>query len=211
MKSITIFGASSGLGLAAVRYFASQGVEVIGVARDPKKTDELASLCVQLIACDATKQPDVEAAVECLPKYTVVLSTMGSFRAEVPVDYLGHRHLIDALETKGIERFLLVTSLGCGDSWKFLSERAKVGFGAAVREKSLAEAWLASSQLEYTVLRPGGLKDGEVTNCGELSQGVEVHGAITRSEVARLAHQILLNEASIGQIYQCVDPTVNYN
>ncbi|SNX47671.1 hypothetical protein VTH8203_01286 [Vibrio thalassae] len=34
MKSITIFGVSSGVGLAAVRYFSSQGLEVIGVARN---------------------------------------------------------------------------------------------------------------------------------------------------------------------------------
>ncbi|MGR5286528.1 SDR family NAD(P)-dependent oxidoreductase [Vibrio maritimus] len=210
MKTIVIFGASSGLGLAAVRYFASQDFNVVGIARNPQKEESLGSLCQQLIACDATDVNAVEAAVSQLPKDAVVLSTMGSFRSDKPVDYIGHRYLVDALERQGINRLLLVTSLGCGDSWQYLSERARVGFGAAVREKSLAEAWLASSSLDYTILRPGGLKDGEVTERGELSQHVEVHGAIHRSEVARLVHQLLLNDASIGQIYQCVDPTVSY-
>ncbi|MGR5501533.1 SDR family NAD(P)-dependent oxidoreductase [Vibrio sp. DNB22_10_4] len=210
MKTIVIFGASSGLGLAAVRYFASQDINVIGVARNPQKEADLDSLCEKLIACDATEFDAVNSAVSELPKDAVVLSTMGSFRSDKPVDYIGHRYLVDALEKHGIDRFLMVTSLGCGDSWQYLSERARAGFGAAVREKSLAEAWLASSSLDYTILRPGGLKDGEVTERGELSQHVEVHGAIHRSEVARLVHQLLLNDASIGQIYQCVDPTVSY-
>ncbi|SNX47670.1 hypothetical protein VTH8203_01285 [Vibrio thalassae] len=182
----------------------------MGWRETTNKVEELKTLCCQLISCDATQQLDVERAVAQLPQDTVVLSTMGSFRAEVPVDYIGHRYLTNALESKGIRRFLLVTSLRCGDSWVFLSERAKAGFGAAVREKTLAEAWLASSQLDYTILRPGGLKDGAITHSGELSQGIEVHGAITRSEVARLAQQILLSADPIGQIYQCIDPTVSY-
>lgn len=210
MKTIVIFGASSGLGLAAAHYFASQDINVIGVARNPHKEESLASLCQQLIACDATEADAVEKAVSQLPKDAVVLSTMGSFRADKPVDYIGHRHLVDALERHGIKRFVMVTSLGCGDSWQYLSERARAGFGAAVREKSLAEAWLTSSSLDFTILRPGGLKDGEVTEQGELSQQVEVHGVIHRSEVARLVHQLILNDASVGQIYQCVDPTVSY-
>jgi len=135
---------------------------------------------------------------------------MGSFRADVPVDYIGHRYVIDALETNGIKRFVLVTSLGCGDSWQYFSERSKKGFGAAVREKSLAEAWLMSSSLDYTILRPGGLLDGEVTGNGELSQHVEVHGVIYRQEVARLIETLLANDASFGQVYQCIDPTVKY-
>lgn len=210
MKAIVIFGASSGLGLAAVRYFSDQDIPVIGVARNPEKEPDLKSLCQTLITCDATDKQSVEEAVGQLPKDTVVLSTMGSFRSDNPVDYIGHRYLVDALELNGIRRFVLVTSLGCGDSWQYLSDRAKAGFGGAVREKSLAEAWLSSSSLDYTILRPGGLKDGDVTEQGELSQQIEVHGAIHRSEVARILHQLITNDESIGQIYQCVDPTVSY-
>ena len=207
MNPVAVWGASSGLGLALVEYFSGQGFDTIGVARNPDKSPAVKASCSQVFTCDATDKASVERVVEQLPKDTWVISTMGSFGADIPVDYIGHRYLIDALQANQIQRFLLVTSLGCGDSWQFLSERARKGFGAAVREKSLAEAWLSSSELDFTIVRPGGLVNGPITENGKLSQGVEVHGLIHRSELARLIHSLLKDESSIGQIYQCVDPT----
>ncbi len=210
MQTIVIFGAASGLGAAMVEYFHHQGFQVIGVARDPAKNPRLAELKLKTLSCDATVQSQVEQAVSTLPKDAWVISTMGSYRADIPVDYLGHRYLIDALEAQDIKRILLVTSLGCGDSWQYLSERSKQGFGAAAREKSLAESWLQTSTLDYTILRPGGLKDGDITNTGQLSQQQEVHGLIHRKEVARLAHELLNTKHSLGQIYQCIDPELTW-
>lgn len=211
MKTVAIWGAASGLGAAMVEQFHQSGFNVIAIARNPSKNPRLGELQVQMLICDATLQDQVDATVEALPQDCLVLSSMGSFRADVPVDYIGHRHLIDALQKREIKRFLLVTSLGCGDSWRFLSERARQGFGAAVREKSLAEAWLMSSDLDFTILRPGGLIDGQITNQGEVSQVGEVHGVIYRQEVARIVESLLTDDACIGEIYQCVDPTVKYS
>ncbi|EDM65397.1 conserved hypothetical pro [Moritella sp. PE36] len=209
MKDVVIFGAASGLGLAMVKYFTRKGVSVVGVARNVEN-NELATLCNKTYQCDATDKAQVLSVVKSLSKDAIVISTMGSFRADIPVDYLGHRHLIDALESTEIKRFLLVTSLGCGDSWQYLSQRSKTGFGKAVREKSLAESYLQTSHLDFTILRPGGLKDGTVTETGKLSQDKEVHGFIYREEVARLVDVLLRQSESIKQIFACVDPNLTH-
>lgn len=210
MKNIAIWGAASGLGATMVEYFHEQGMNVIAIARNPSKNPRIEQLGIDSLACDATDQAQLKLTVSKLPKDTISISTMGSFNADIPVDYIGHRYLSNALEQYAQRRFLLITSLGCGDSWQYLSDRAKQGFGSAVREKSLAEAWLQSSTLAFTILRPGGLKDGPSTNQGELSQNQEVHGVITRGEVARLSHQLLKADDSVGQIYQCIDPNMRY-
>lgn len=205
MNNIVIWGAASGLGATMLEYFQQQGYTLTAISRDPTKNPRINALNINALKCDATNQKAVQETVCKLPKDAIHISTMGSFNAPTPVDYIGHRYLIDALEQHCASRFMLITSLGCGDSWQYLSEAAKRGFGAAVREKSLAESWLQSSRLDFTILRPGGLKEGPVTHHGEPSQHKEVHGQITRSEVARLTLQLLLQKESIGQIYQCVD------
>ena len=210
MNAVVIFGASSGLGATMVEYFFHQGHRVIAVGRNPKNNPFIQQYEIESICCNATNLQQVNDTVAQLPKASWVISTMGSFQSDNPVDYIGHRYLINALEQRNHDRFLLITSLGCGDSWQYLSERSKVGFGSAVREKTLAESWLQSSKLDYTILRPGGLKDGLATGQGQLSQQIEVHGVIHRSDVAKLSHQLLIDYQSIGQIYQCVDPTVSY-
>ena len=210
MENVAIFGASHGLGLAMAKYYSQQGFSVIGLGRGDKPSPEFSLLNGLWIQCDALDLMQVQTAVQMLPNSCWVISTMGSFNAEQYVDYQGNRHIIDCLEDRGGLRFLLITSLGCGDSWQYLPPRAKAVFGRAVREKSLAEMWLQTSALDYTIVRPGGLIDGELTHTGELSQGQEVHGCVSRTEVARLSHQLLMDSSSIGQIYHCVDPNAKY-
>ncbi|MFN1617187.1 SDR family NAD(P)-dependent oxidoreductase [Vibrio rotiferianus] len=205
MNRVVVWGASSGLGLVIAKYFAEKGAEVVGVARNPEKSPELKAICQSTFACDATVAEEVDRVVEKLNQEDIIISTMGSFRADIPVDYLGHRYLIDAACKASLKRFVLVSSLGCGDSWKYLSDRSKAGFGGVVREKSLAEAWLQTSDLDYTIIRPGGLKDGEATGTGVLGEPTEVHGLIYRQEVARLAYEMLERGEGSHQIYHCVD------
>lgn len=101
---------------------------------------------------------------------------------------------------------ILVTSLGCGDSWPFLSPRARAAFGQAVREKSLAESWLQTSQLDYAILRPGGLLNGAATGQAQRIQAEECHGFVMRADVARHIHELATAPSLNNQIYSLVEP-----
>lgn len=101
---------------------------------------------------------------------------------------------------------ILVTSLGCGDSWPFLSSRAKAAFGQAVREKSLAESWLQTSRLDYAILRPGGLLNGAATGQAQRIQAQECHGFVMRADVAKHIHELATAPALNNQIYSLVEP-----
>jgi uncharacterized protein YbjT (DUF2867 family) len=131
----------------------------------------------------------------------LIISTMGGAQ-----DYLAHRTVIDEAEKAGISRMILVTSLGCGDSWPFLSERAKAAFGQAVREKTLAESWLQTSQLDYAILRPGGLLDGAATGKAQRIQNQECHGFVHRADVAAHIHELANAPALNQQVYSLIEP-----
>lgn len=206
MPTILIFGASRGLGRAFTDQALRQGHRVVALVRSPEMAAELNTLGVEVVRGDALDEAAVAQACLLAGSEAQVVSTLGSFRQAQPVDYQGNRHVIDAMEQAGLKRLLLVTSLGCGDSWQYLPERAREAFGHEVRLKSLAESWLQTSRLSWTILRPAGLQDGEATGRAVLSQGKEVHGLVRRQDVAIQGLQLLTNEQALGQIYAIGEP-----
>lgn len=208
MPTTLIFGASRGLGRTFTHHALNQGLRVVALVRNPEMAMELSALGVEVIEGDALDPAAVQQACARAGQDAQVVSTLGSFRQTVPVDYQGNRHVIDAMEQAGLKRLLLVTSLGCGDSWQYLPERARAAFGHEVRLKSLAESWLQTSALAWTILRPAGLQDGDATSRAELSQGKEVHGLVRRADVAAQGLRLLADKTAVGQIYAIGDPTL---
>ncbi|MFM5338137.1 NAD(P)-dependent oxidoreductase [Aeromonas enteropelogenes] len=208
MPTTLIFGASRGLGRAFTDHALQAGHRVVALVRSPEMAAELRTQGVDVVEGDALDMGAVARACTLAGKDAHVVSTLGSFRQHEPVDYLGNRHVIDAMEQQGLKRLLLVTSLGCGDSWQYLPERARAAFGHEVRLKSLAESWLQTSALAWTILRPAGLQDGEATGHAELSQGREVHGLVRRADVAAQGLRLLFDKDAVGQIYAIADPAL---
>ena len=209
MPTTLVFGASRGLGRAFTDQALRQGHRVLALVRQPEMAAELRTLGVEVIEGDALDPAAVQQACAQAGPTARVISTLGSFRQPQPVDYQGNRNVIDVMEQTGLTRLLLVTSLGCGDSWQYLPERARAAFGHEVRLKSLAESWLQTSALDWTILRPAGLQDGEATGQAVLSQGKEVHGLVRRADVAAHGLLLLTDEAALGQIYAIGDPELH--
>ena len=185
-----LFGAGGkGVGARTLELALAEQRPVVAVIRHADAATKLAQQSVVAAACRAAG-PDA-----------LIISTMGGAQ-----DYLAHRTVIDEAEKAGITRMILVTSLGCGDSWPFLSERAKAAFGQAVREKTLAESWLQTSQLDYAILRPGGLLDGAATGKAQRIQNQECHGFINRADVAAHIHELANAPALNQQVYSLIEP-----
>ncbi|MGS3177758.1 SDR family oxidoreductase [Aeromonas sanarellii] len=209
MPTTLIFGASRGLGRAFTGQALRQGHRVVALVRHADMAAELQSLGVEVVTGNALDPQAVTMACQAAGNASRVISTLGSFRQAEPVDYLGNRLVIDEMERAGLSRLLLVTSLGCGDGWQYLPERAREAFGHEVRLKSLAESWLQTSTLDWTILRPAGLQDGEATGQAELSQNKELHGLVRRQDVAIRGMQLLTDQEACGQIYAIADPSLS--
>jgi uncharacterized protein YbjT (DUF2867 family) len=205
MKSLLIFGAGSGVG-AKLLDEVERDYRITLVIRNPLTAKQLSARGFTVIEGDAADSDVVERACLLAGAGATIVSTMGGEAA----NYRGHRLIIDSAEKSGINRMLLVTSLGCGDSWPTLSERAKNAFGQSVREKSLAESWLQTSRLDYCILRPGGLKDGPATHQAQCYQGQEVHGLVQRHDVALIIVQKLQAETLANQIFAVIDPNLEF-
>lgn len=202
MKTWVIFGAGGkGIGAHIADIAVEQQRPVVALVRNQQAATRLQEKGIKTVIGDATDATAVEQVLTLAGNEADIISTMGGDN-----DYLAHRTVIDIAEQLGFHRMLMVSSLGCGDSWGILSERAKAAFGQAVREKSLAEVWLQTSRFDYAIVRPGGLLNGEETGKAQLYQYEEIHGLVNRRDVARLVAKLLEAELLDSQIYAVVEP-----
>lgn len=202
MSPWLIFGAGGqGVGALTVERALAEKRPVIALVRNPEAAVRLEAKGVQVVIGDACNAESVAQAYQAAGPAATVISTMGGAQ-----DYQAHRTVIDEAEKAGIRRMILVSSLGCGESWQFLSDRAKAAFGQAVREKSLAESWLQTSTLDYAILRPGGLLNGDATGKAQRFQQQEVHGFVQRADVAAHIQALDADPALNQQAYSLVQP-----
>ncbi|WP_216909989.1 SDR family oxidoreductase [Synechococcus sp. CCY 0621] len=117
------------------------------------------------------------------------------------VDALAMRPQIAACKDAGVKRVVLVSSL-CSGRWLHPLNL----FGLILVWKGVGERWLAASGLEWTVVRPGGLKETEE---GIEAEGIRFSGpdqqesdSIPRRLVARVCLDAVESPAAIGRIIE---------
>ncbi|MFC3396163.1 NAD(P)H-binding protein [Brenneria rubrifaciens] len=197
-----LFGAGQGVGACLLQRAIECEQQVVLVLRNAQQAEHWRGQGINVVQGDACDADVVAQACRQAGESAIVISTMGGG----DVNYQGHRTVIDGAELAGIKRMLLVTSLGCGDSWPQLSARAKAAFGLAVREKSLAECWLQTSTLDHCIVRPGGLLDVVATHNAKLTQGAATLGLVSRQDVALVIDRLLQQPVFGNQIYNLIDP-----
>ena len=108
-----LFGAGGkGVGARTLELALAEQRPVVAVIRHADAATKLAQQGVQVFTGDACDASVVAAACRAAGPDALIISTMGGAQ-----DYLAHRTVIDEAEKAGISRMILVTSLGCGDSW----------------------------------------------------------------------------------------------
>ena len=208
MSTVFLAGASRGVGLEIAKRLVGRSMPPIVLLRQPQP--ELEALGVQARQGDAMN-PDQVADAMVGSSIETVISTIGGISAEgVRSDFVGNRNLIDAALNVGAKHFILVTSIGTGDSAIALPDSALQALGAVLKEKNLAEEHLRNSGLTYTIVRPGGLKSEPATGNGVLTADPSIGGIIHRADVAELISQCVNNPKSYNQTLGAVDRTMVY-
>lgn len=191
--TLAVFGASGRTGRLLVEQAIAAGHEVRAFVRErsrlPLEHDRLA-----IVKGDAYAGENVGRAVEGAD---AVLSALGRGK-DSPEDLLtvAGDHVTRAMETHGVERF--VTLVGAGvrheDDDVSLGGRLVVGAMKVVARETLTDARdhvaaVRASDLEWTVVRPPRLVDGEHT--GEYRTGALTLGPRERISRADLADFML--------------------
>lgn len=203
--NVLIFGATRNTGLETARLLRERGDTLFAVVRPSAQTPPLQALGARLIAGDAFDQPGLIAVLKGLAIDSAICSLGNTASAPDKVDHIGVANVVNACKTSGIKRFLLVSSIGAGNSRPALSPQAERFLGPVCALKTLGENHLIASGLDYTIIRPGGLGRGPASGRGILTEDPTISGGIQRTEVARLIVACLDDAKTIGKIYSAVE------
>lgn len=198
-KKILIFGAGSGIGRQLQKSLQERGDVPVAVTRSGRDGS---------VALDVNDRDAVMKLFAAHPDASAVVSIVGGrpFMKEAPPDLAGNRHLIEAARSGGVRRFVLVSTVGAGDSRAAAPLAARLVLGRFMKLKGEAEDLLRASGLDWTIIRPGHLKDGEPTGRAVLREDPTLSGSVLRADVGVLIARSLEDPGTFGRTYACIEP-----
>ena len=208
---IFLAGASRGVGREIAKCLTQQNQKLKALLRSDTTRPELEAMGIKVVMGDALDKEAVEEAMQGNEPIFAVISTIGGLpKVGERADYLGNKNLIDAAVKAGVKKFILVSSIGSGESEVALPPQAKETLAPVLAEKEKAEKHLIESGLIYTIIRPGGLKSEPATGNGVLTEDYRVAGSIHRADVAQLVCRCSFNDAANNKILSAVDRSLMY-
>jgi putative NADH-flavin reductase len=184
---IAIFGSTGGTGKELVKQGLELGYDVTAFARTPSKLDEFKHENLSIIQGDVFNYSNVEKAII---GQNAVISALGNPTLKVDTTTSeGTRNIVKAMQTAGIKRFICETSLGVGDSYEqagffFTKIIIPTLLKNAIADKEVQEQIIQASDLDWTIVRPGGLRNSAKTSTYRHGLDKSINGQISRADVA---------------------------
>ena len=208
---IFLAGASRGVGREIAQCLTAQNQPVKALVRSETAGSELEAMGIKVVMGDALDVAAVEKAMLGDEAIDTVISTIGGLPQDGQrADYLGNKNLIDIAVKAKVKKFILISSIGSGESVVALSPQVLSTLGEVLKEKEKAEKHLMESGLTYIIIRPGGLKSEPATGNAILTENYKVIGTIYRADVAQLACRCLFSQAANNKVLSAVDRNMMY-
>lgn len=197
-----VAGATGETGRRIVQELVKRNIPVRALVRNLETAKEILPPQAELIVGDVLKPESLRAAIaDC----TVILSATGAKPSLDPtgpykVDYEGTKNLVDVAKSKGIEHFVMVSSLCVSQFFHPLNL-----FWLILVWKKQAEEYLTQSGLTYTIVRPGGLKNEDNPDPVVMSSADTLFdGSIPRTKVAQVCVEALSQSEARNKIVEVV-------
>jgi uncharacterized protein YbjT (DUF2867 family) len=197
---VAIAGGHGKIALRLTRLLAERGDGVRSLIRNPDHGDDVRAAGAEPVVCDleAADEQTVAQAIEGADAVVFAAGAgpgSGSER-KLTMDLGGAVKLIAAAKLAGIRRYVIVSSRGADPD-----ARGDDTFAVYLRAKGQADAELAASGLDHTIVRPGGLTDEPGTGRVRTDTG---NGSIPREDVAAVLAAVLAAPDTVGKTFLLV-------
>ncbi|WP_213816915.1 NAD(P)-binding oxidoreductase [Glaciihabitans sp. dw_435] len=187
---IVIAGGHGQIALLLEKQLADAGHEAIGIIRNPEHVADVVATGATTLLLDLEQTDASELSQHIEGADAVVFAAGGgaggTAERKLTVDRDAAIMLADAAQLAGIRRYVVISAMAT-DS--FDPESSDV-FQVYLRAKSEADAEIRTRDLDWTIIRPGGLTDEPAT--GLIKVATETgRGTIPRADVAAVVVAVL--------------------
>jgi uncharacterized protein YbjT (DUF2867 family) len=198
---VVIAGGHGKIALHLERLLADSGHRVRALIRQRDQDSDVREAGAEPVLCDIEQEDDLSHYVSGAD---AVVFAAGAGPGSGPerkrsVDLGGALKLIDAARRAGVRRYVIISSIGAEDPGAGGEQMRPY-----LEAKAEADRRLADSGLDWTIVRPGRLTDGDGTGRVLLSEDMSTRGEVPREDVARVLAAVLGEPGTIGKTFVLV-------
>lgn len=195
---VAIAGGHGQIALRLTRKLAERGDDVRSLIRNPDHADDIKAAGGDPVVCDL-EAAEVPAVAEAVAGADAVVFAAGAgpgsgAQRKGTMDLGGAVKLMEAAKASGIRRYVMVSSVNADPN-----APGDDVFSIYLRAKGEADAELAASGLDYTIVRPGPLTNDPGTGRVALDAG---RGDVTRDDVAAVLVAVIHEPDTIGRTFE---------
>ena len=209
-KIAVVAGATGRAGRFIVKELLDGGYQVRALIIkpfDPPDPPGLKQEGVELVEADLTSLESLEKAMEGAH---FAISAVGSKKPfskkeNDRIDNMGNQNLARAAKAKGLERIVVISSTGVGNSRDAVSLLYRLPMSQVLKAKGKSEDFIRSCGVDYTIIRPGGYTDKEVSGEIAFGEGGKITGRVQREQIAKVCVDAIGNPAMKNRTFEVVD------
>ncbi len=198
---VVVAGGHGKIALLLERLLAERGDRVRALIRNPDHAVDVERAGAEPVLCDLEREDDLVPHVEGADAAVFAAGAgpgSGPERKRT-VDLGAAVKLIEACQDRGVRRYAMVSSIGAHDPRSGPEQMRPY-----LEAKSDADRALMASDLDWTIVRPGGLTNDPGTGRVTATTDMSVRGPIPREDVAAVLAAVLSDDGTIGKAFVLV-------
>jgi uncharacterized protein YbjT (DUF2867 family) len=161
---------------------------------------------VECVEGDLGSVPSLTKAMEGVQ---FVISALGSKKPfsgkeNDKIDNMANQNLARAAKAMDLRQIVVISSIGAGNSRDAVSYMYKWPMLSVLNAKTKSEDFIQASGIDYTIIRPGGYTEKEISDEIAFGEGGRITGLVKREQIARVCVDALENPAMKNRIFEVV-------
>ena len=204
---VAVLGATGRTGRHVLTELSNRGVRIRALSRNIEKAQSSINENYNWMRADVT-EPDT--LMNALEGVDILISVIGAEerkgkKSPESVSYQGSINFVEAAKKTGVKHIIFMSSIGAGGADNFSTVLLNLVVGKTMKWKSLGEEYIRNSGINFTIIRPGGLRGDPGVLGIKLAQGDQIIGWIPRADVASVLVESAFNEDAFDKTFEIIN------